>query len=250
MDFDNLEIGSSYDRAYRNAVVAELEDGLLKDVTSICNKCSDHLTGTTKQKTNGEDKSPHIPPHALVNGLFQGAIPNELQGLTKVEMSMISIYTNCTRIVLNTGHYHAKPTVYTIITDDFVELCDILPRIPNHHQFAILRHHKAEYMQEFRYRPAKVRAALGWLRQNNHLYSDDKIGINENAFAGKSEEEHVEQECFEVDDEELSSIQKPSETSSIDSQSIPSTNSGDSFWRLPVLVSLTLPINRFSRERQ
>jgi len=143
-------------------------------------------------------------------------------------LSMISIYTNCTRIVLNTGHYHAKPTVYTIITDDFVELCDILPRIPNHHQFAILRHHKAEYMQEFRYRPAKVRAALSWLRQNNHLYSDDKIGINENAFVGKSEEEHFEQECFEVDDEEVSSIQKPNGSPRVDSESIPSTNQGDS----------------------
>jgi hypothetical protein len=118
--------------------------------------------------------------------------------------------------------------VYTIITDDFVDLCDILPRIPNHHQFAILRHHKAEYMQEFRYRPAKVRAALGWLRQNNHLYRDDKIGINENAFAGKSEEEHFEQECFEVDDEEVSSIQKPNGSPRVDSESTPSTNNGDS----------------------
>ena len=83
-------------------------------------------------------------------------------------------------------------------------------------------------MEDFRYRPAKVRAALDWLRQNNHLYSDDKIGINENAFAGKSEEEDFEQECFEVDDEEVSSMQKPKESPKVDSESIPSTNSGDS----------------------
>jgi hypothetical protein len=88
-------------------------------------------------------------------------------------------------------------------------------------------------MQEFRYRPGKVQAALSWLRQNNHLYSDDKIGINENAFAGKSEEEHFEQECFEVDDEEVSSIhkpryiQEPSKSSEVDSESIPSTNLGN-----------------------
>jgi hypothetical protein len=83
-------------------------------------------------------------------------------------------------------------------------------------------------MQEFRYRPAKVRAALGWLRQNNHLYSDDKIGINEDAFSGKSEEEHFEQECFEVDDEEVSSIQKSNGSPRVDSESTPSTNPGES----------------------
>jgi hypothetical protein len=46
----NLHNGSSYDKAYRDAVVAEMEDGLLKDVTNICNKCSDYLTGTAKTK--------------------------------------------------------------------------------------------------------------------------------------------------------------------------------------------------------
>jgi hypothetical protein len=224
---DTLEHGSKFDQAYRNAVVEEMESGLLKDVTTVCNKCADHLTGARNQKEDGSDYSTHVPPHALVNGLFQGAIPNELQGLTKVEMSMISIYTNCTRIVLNTGHYHAKPTLYTIITNDFVELCEILPRIPNHHQFAILRHHKAEYMEEFCYRPGKVQAALDWLRQNNHLYSDDKIGIDESAFDGKGTEEHFEQECFQVDDEEISSIGKPDESLSNDAGSIPSTNTGD-----------------------
>jgi len=110
-----------------------------------------------------------------------------------------------------------------------VELCEVLPRIPNHHQFAILRHHKAEYMEDFRYRPAKVRAALDWLRQNNHLYSDDKIGIDESAFDGKGEEEHFEQECFQVDDEEISNIGRPDESLSNDAGSIPSTNTGDSW---------------------
>jgi hypothetical protein len=246
---DNLEYGCKYDQAYCNAVVDEMENGLLKDVTSVCNKCSDHLTGTVKQEMVGAGKSPHVPPHALVNGLFQGAIPRELQDLTKVEMSMISIYTNCTRIVLNTGHYHAKPTVYTIITDDFVELCEILPRNPNHHQFAILRHHKAEYMEDFRYRPAKVRAALDWLRQNNHLYSDDKIGINESAFDGKGEEEHFEQECFQVDGEEITSIGRPDKASSNDAGSIPSTNTGDS-WLMCHFDWNDSSIHRFSRKRQ
>ena len=247
---DTLEHGSKYDQAYCNAVIEEMENGLLKDVTTICNKCADHLTGASNQKEDGLDHSSHVPPHALVNGLFQGAIPNELQGLTKVELSMISIYTNCTRIVLNTGHYHAKPTLYTIITNDFVELCEILPRIPNHHQFAILRHHKAEYMAEFRYRPGKVQAALDWLRQNNHLYSDDKIGINENAFDGKGEEEHFEQECFQVDDEEITSIGRPEKSLSNDAGSITSTNTGD---RGPVhdrLHSTNSFMHRFSRERQ
>jgi hypothetical protein len=82
-------------------------------------------------------------------------------------------------------------------------------------------------MEEFCYRPGKVQAALDWLRQNNHLYSDDKIGIDKNAFDGKGEEEHFEQECFQVDDEEIASIGRPEESSSDDAGSIPSTNTGD-----------------------
>jgi hypothetical protein len=48
---DNLEHGCKYDRAYCNAVVDEMENGLLKDVTTICNKCADHLTGTRIKRT-------------------------------------------------------------------------------------------------------------------------------------------------------------------------------------------------------
>ena len=34
-----------------------------------------------------------IPKEAIINGLFAGAIPDELQNLTDIEKSMISIYS-------------------------------------------------------------------------------------------------------------------------------------------------------------
>ena len=220
---ERLESGSVYDKCYRNAVIGEMELGLLKELSWICRECAKYIQGE-KKNTDPGCLRPHIPPAALVNGLFQGAVPAELQGLTKVELSMISIYSNCTRIALNCGHhYHAKPTVYTIINEDLIDICELLPRIPDRHQFAILRHRKAEYIEDFKYRPAKVKAALEWLHTNNPLYG--KIRINDNAFNGNTSEENFEQDCFAIDDDEMSCID-PFGACDKMGNAIPSTNSG------------------------
>ncbi len=112
---ERLKYGSICDKRYCDAVNNEMEFDLLKGVSWICRECAKYIQGE-KKNPEPDCLRPNIPPAALINGLFPGAVPAELQGLTKVELSMISIYSNCTRIVLNCGHhYHAKPTVYTII---------------------------------------------------------------------------------------------------------------------------------------
>ena len=148
-----------------------------------------------------------------------------MQGLTVVERSMISIYSNTSKIALNCeGHPHANPTLYTIVNEDLVNVCEMLPRIPAENEFAILRHRGAGFIHEFKYRPSKVREALVWLRQNGHLYDRDKIGFNDDLLDSPMSEKYLEQPYFEVDDDEVDAV------FSYMKGSISSTNSGIRYW--------------------
>jgi hypothetical protein len=90
-----------------------------------------------------------MPKDTLFFGLFQGAVPAELQELTMVEHSMISIYSNLTRIAMQAGvHYHAKPTVYTVVND----LTSVMKQLPNFasiNSFAILRHRSSQRVKHY-----------------------------------------------------------------------------------------------------
>jgi len=220
---NTLEQGSKYDIQYRQAVLEEMADGLLIDIATICKECAKYIQNQPKKKRNDSDR-PNIPPHALIRGLFPGVIPKELHGLTAVELSMISIYSNTTKIALNCqGHFHGKPTFYTIVNEDLVDVCEILPRIPSHNEFAILRHRGADFIHDFKYRPAKVLSALNWLRKNNHLYHPEKIGVDESLLDLSSSNIYLEQPYFEIDDEEAEAMQFD------EARSMPSTNAGKEF---------------------
>ena len=60
-----------------------------------------------------------VPKLASFNELFAGTIPVELIGLTRVEESMINIYSSVTKMFLAGGkHYKVKGGIsYTIIND-------------------------------------------------------------------------------------------------------------------------------------
>jgi len=94
---------------------------------------------------------PRMPKNTLFLGLFQGAIPVQLQELTMVEHSMIALYSNLTRIALQAGvHYHAKPTVYTVVND----LTTVMQQLPNFvtlHSFAILCHHTLQRVKQYQF---------------------------------------------------------------------------------------------------
>jgi len=85
---------------------------------------------------------------------------------------MISIYSNLTRIAMQAGvHYHAKPTVYTVVND----LTSVMKQLPNFasiNSFAILRHRSSQRVKHYQFRPKKVRDALAWLIIHNKLYSN------------------------------------------------------------------------------
>ena len=115
---------------------------------------------------------PGMPQGTLFLGLFQGAIPAQLDGLTMVEHSMISLYSNLTRITIQAGlHYHAKPTVYTVV-NDLTAVVKQLPKMADVNAFAILRHRTSQKVKQYQFRPKKVKDALLWLVAHNHLYED------------------------------------------------------------------------------
>ena len=117
-----------------------------------------------------------VPKLALFNGLFAGTIPVELIGLTRVEESMINIYSSVTKMFLAGGkHYKVKGgTSYTIV-NDLTSVAKHLPRMPSIEDTAVMRHKKTDVGKEYKYRPFRVYSALNWLKEHNHLYCDIEI---------------------------------------------------------------------------
>jgi len=96
----------------------------------------------------------------LFLGLFRGAISSQLDGLTMVKHSMISLYSNLTRITIQAGlHYHAKPTVYTVV-NDLTSVVKQLPNFADVNAFAILRHCTSQKVKQYQFRPKRVKDAL------------------------------------------------------------------------------------------
>ena len=90
-----------------------------------------------------------VPKLALFNGLFAETIPVELIGLTRVEESMINIYSSVTKMFLAGGkHYKVKGgTSYTII-NDLTSVAKYLPRMPSIEDTAVMRHKRTDVGKE------------------------------------------------------------------------------------------------------
>ena len=134
-----LSLGSTQDKAFLVAIQNEFSDyGILRGFNKVCSECCRELKrkkkGSTKFDDDGEQscdedvvgsddesgddaigesntcervyslicakKHAGMPVGTLFLGLFQGAIPDVLDGLTMVEQSMISLYSNLTRITI------------------------------------------------------------------------------------------------------------------------------------------------------
>jgi hypothetical protein len=165
-----------YSRKYVCAMEKELQDGLFKDATIVCNKCFKELPkrGRTKETKHLYSEA-QLPKFSAIKGLFPGAVPPELQDLSTVEKSMIALYSPVTTLSLNSGKFdHTEPKTFTLVND----MADIVKQLPNMqalNSYAILRHSSARQMTDFEYRPNIVKAALYWLKDNNHLYRDIPI---------------------------------------------------------------------------
>jgi hypothetical protein len=71
----------NYDHCYAAVLQEQLPNGLLPSAKQFCKYCSRAFS-----KNN-------LPDRALIQGLFSGAIPEELRGFNLVEQSMILIYS-------------------------------------------------------------------------------------------------------------------------------------------------------------
>ena len=97
--------------------------------------------------------------------------------LTRLELSMISLYNPITSFQVAGAHYQSKTPVYYIV-NDIVDVALKLPRNINEKDFAILRYNKSTgHFKDYSYRPSVVLTALRWLIDNNHLYRDIVIDV-------------------------------------------------------------------------
>jgi hypothetical protein len=117
-----------------------------------------------------------IPKMAAFQGLFPGEVPIELQDLSQIETSLISLFSPATTLTLNSGKYdHTEPKTFTLITS----MSEIITKLPNMaalNSYALLRHKSATIVtRDFEYRPNIVKRALIWLKENNHLYKEVDI---------------------------------------------------------------------------
>ena len=156
-----------------------LPGGLLRGENHICKHCYKCLkkpkqsarTDTASSSEYCDDQN--IPIDALINGLFQGHIQDEISSLNSIEQTMICLYSSISKIALHGGKsYLIKgATSYTII-NDLTHIARSLPRLPSVDSIAILRQAKVSGNIDYKYRPYFVKKALIWLQFNNHLYKD------------------------------------------------------------------------------
>ena len=97
-DVASHEEGSVYYKAKEGMLSGLDEDGCLQSAQGngmICWDCFGYL------------KYDKVPTKALVNGTWPGLVPPELQDLSNIEISMISIYNNiCILKMLPSGVYY------------------------------------------------------------------------------------------------------------------------------------------------
>jgi len=124
--------------------------------------------------TTRNDEFPNVPDKSLLRGLWTGPIPEELQDLTSLETSMISIYSPVTKLTLQGGqYYHAKGGTTYVVVNDLTSIALQLPFMPTQSLIAVLRVSKPNQTQkDYKYRPYYVKRALLWLKQHNFLYKD------------------------------------------------------------------------------
>jgi len=143
-----------------------------------------------------------IPKEAMINGLFAGAIPDELQNLTDIEKSMISIYSPVTKYSLCTKeHYRINGAITYTIVNDLFTIANQLPQKINPSTIGILHTKTRSLNSNFTFRPLIVKNALTWLKQNNHLYNLVELYWYEDNFDWDSPSE-VNSPYIELTDED------------------------------------------------
>ena len=171
-----------------------------------------------------------------VRGLYPGPVPLELSVLTLVETSMISLYNPITRISMGkVSFYHGKGNMFSIV-NDITRVATSLPSMPTIDEFAVLRYVKDGEETELKYRSNRVRNALNWLKQNNHLYQNVIIVYPE-AWNHLQDLDHsIEIESMPVDEEDAALLKEALADKEEIQESNVSTNTGDLFFSVTFLL--------------
>ena len=173
------------------------------------------------------DKVWKLPAKTFLRGLYPAIVPEELESLTLVEISMVSLYNPITRISLGKGSfYHGKGNMFSLV-NDITRVAVSLPSMPTLDEFAILRYVNDGVHTEYRYRPNRVRRALDWLKANNHLYQNVTVVYPEDWPSGVTDDTvSVEIESMPVTAEDAEDLQEAArEREEVEEDGV-ATNSG------------------------
>ena len=135
-----------------------------------------------------------LPAQAKANNLNLDDIPMELSDLNPLEIRLISLRIAFMKMVaLPCGKQRAIHGPAVNVPTDLTPVCTLLPRLPSQTQMVPMKLkrklcYKGHYMYQY-VRPAKVLAALQWLKLNNSLYKDVEINSDWVSDAAKDDTE-------------------------------------------------------------
>lgn len=121
-----------------------------------------------------------MPAQAKANNLQLEDVPSDLMDLNSMEVRLISLRIPFMKMVaLPCGKQKSIHGPAVNVPADLQPVCNLLPRLPSQAQMVPMKlkrrlSYKGHYMYEY-IRPAKVLAALEWLKNNNPLYRDVEI---------------------------------------------------------------------------
>eukprot|EP00600_Ochromonadales_sp_CCMP1393_P012316 CAMPEP_0175012290 /NCGR_PEP_ID=MMETSP0005-20121125/9221_1 /TAXON_ID=420556 /ORGANISM="Ochromonas sp., Strain CCMP1393" /LENGTH=161 /DNA_ID=CAMNT_0016268499 /DNA_START=501 /DNA_END=986 /DNA_ORIENTATION=+ len=118
-----------------------------------------------------------IPRWALLNGLFQGAVPDELARLNQYERNLIALICPITMVRLhNKGFHKSISRTYTVV-NEIRFASTVLPRYDAGNQYVLLKYNNGnkKKMAGFQIRPSFVVEALRWKKDNDARYANIQI---------------------------------------------------------------------------
>ena len=121
-----------------------------------------------------------MPAQAKANNLVLEDVPVELSDLNTMEVRLISLRIPFMKMVaLPCGKQRAIHGPAVNVPTDLHPVCNLLPRLPSQAQVVPMKLkrklcYKGHYMYKY-VRPAKVMAALEWLKVNNPLYQSLQV---------------------------------------------------------------------------